>query len=368
MILTDLQVSQGYYTLPNVDRPINPSDPLGLWDVYSQDLAEQEVENKMESHTETSMANERLSYADVVKNKAKKDTKVNKGMYSTIKVVEHPVKQADAPTKMRGTIQRKRCVEEAFGEDFIAQQPKKTICLSEKVELETYCVKDDELSKPKKISLQQYRQRKAIKVARRKPMDFETANMSNKGKRSIEEAFGEDFIAQQPKKIICLSEKTELESYCVIGTSLAKSKKITLQQYRERKALKVVIQKPVLFETTQTTKRKRNVEEAFGEDFIALHAKKVVCLSERAELEKFCLKESNSAYSSKKKVTLQQYRQRKALRVVRRSPLVSEVRKKSYAEVLKSKPKPKGRYAGKIEANGKLHSSTRKRRPLCERN
>lgn len=291
MILTDFQVSQGYYTLPNVDRAINPCDPLGLWDVYSQDLAEQEIENKTKSNTQANMVKkEKLSYADVVRNKTKKDTKVNVGFYSTVKVNENNVKEAEIPTNRTGIVKRKRCVEEAFGEDFIAQQPKKIICLSKKAELDNFCVKDNSLVRPKKISLQQYRQRKALKVVRREPMVF-VMTESTMGKRGLEEAFGEDFIVQQPKKIICLSEKAEMERYCTNDETLVKPKKISLQQYRQRKALKVV----------------------------------------------------------------------------KRPPMALEIKKKTYADALKCGKMPKGRYADKIICNGKLHSAPT-RRPLRVRN
>ena len=35
--LTELHKERGYYTLPGVDRPINPRDPLGLWNVYFEE-------------------------------------------------------------------------------------------------------------------------------------------------------------------------------------------------------------------------------------------------------------------------------------------------------------------------------------------
>ena len=32
--LTNKHKKHGYYILPGVNRPINPRDPLGLWNIY----------------------------------------------------------------------------------------------------------------------------------------------------------------------------------------------------------------------------------------------------------------------------------------------------------------------------------------------
>ena len=46
--LTELQKELGFYTLPGVNRPINPRDPLGLWDVYhtERELNQQKNEER----------------------------------------------------------------------------------------------------------------------------------------------------------------------------------------------------------------------------------------------------------------------------------------------------------------------------------
>lgn len=46
--LTELQKELGFYTLPGVNRPINPRDPLGLWDVYhtERELNQQQNEER----------------------------------------------------------------------------------------------------------------------------------------------------------------------------------------------------------------------------------------------------------------------------------------------------------------------------------
>ena len=48
MSLCQYQASRGYYSLPNVARPVNPRDPLGLWDVYFEDRAQRVAEKKNE--------------------------------------------------------------------------------------------------------------------------------------------------------------------------------------------------------------------------------------------------------------------------------------------------------------------------------
>ena len=65
--------SNGYYTLPGVNRPINPRDPLGLWDVYAEDrrsqTEEKEEEKKKIQQRQDEQTNEKTkpSYADTVK-------------------------------------------------------------------------------------------------------------------------------------------------------------------------------------------------------------------------------------------------------------------------------------------------------------
>ena len=65
--------SNGYYTLPGVNRPINPRDPLGLFDVYAEDrrsqTEEKEEEKKKIQQRQFEQTNEKTkaSYADTVK-------------------------------------------------------------------------------------------------------------------------------------------------------------------------------------------------------------------------------------------------------------------------------------------------------------
>lgn len=40
VFLTELHKKRGFYTLPCVNRPINPRDPLGLWNVYYEERSE----------------------------------------------------------------------------------------------------------------------------------------------------------------------------------------------------------------------------------------------------------------------------------------------------------------------------------------
>ena len=185
-MLTNVQVSEGYYTLPNVGRPINPRDPLGLWEVYSEDRSQEEAEKKVE--TQVNEEAKMPSYADIVKNgktatksqtgkcsarkfkdSTRKTTVMKKTEDQETQVQECTQKVAFMKKKEKG-ISRKRGIDQ-LGEDFIAQQPRKVICLSEKEEMDKYYVSEEKSCKEKKkISLQMYRQRKALKVVRQKPM------------------------------------------------------------------------------------------------------------------------------------------------------------------------------------------------------
>ena len=181
MVLTDFQVSQGYYTLPNVDRAINPSDPLGLWDVYSEDRAaeQQEIENKeiAAKEVQEKKTTGKFSYADAVKNKSKKSKEAPSDAYAAPIHIKKSSKESTLATDtivMNVKSTKKRTISQ-LGEDFIVQQPRKIICLSEKAELDSYFVASERCAakEKKKISLDQYRQRKALKVVRRKPMVYQ---------------------------------------------------------------------------------------------------------------------------------------------------------------------------------------------------
>ena len=76
MSLCQYQASRGYYSLPNVARPVNPRDPLGLWDVYFEDRAQRVAEKKNEESKTTEVYQQKQkvrqqnftkpSYADIV--------------------------------------------------------------------------------------------------------------------------------------------------------------------------------------------------------------------------------------------------------------------------------------------------------------
>lgn len=72
MSFQDSYRCNGYYTLPGVNRPINPRDPLGLWGVYAEEQESQRnaPSSKVEKEKkEKEATNRTCSYADVVMKK-----------------------------------------------------------------------------------------------------------------------------------------------------------------------------------------------------------------------------------------------------------------------------------------------------------
>ena len=175
--------SNGYYTLPGVNRPINPRDPLGLWDVYAEDrrsqTEEKEEEKKKIQQRQDEQTNEKTkpSYADTVK----KNTSPAVQQSSKLKVVGKTTGEKiviNKPFK----VSCKRAREQSSPNENITR-PHKKLRLQELAKLDKDLVSVEQKDSNKNIikSFQNYRLKK--RYAKVVPAAFTYADVLKSGKR-----------------------------------------------------------------------------------------------------------------------------------------------------------------------------------------
>ena len=176
--------SNGYYTLPGVNRPINPRDPLGLWDVYAEDRRSQTEEKEEEKkkkiqQRQDEQTNEKTkpSYADTVK----KNTSPAVQQSSKLKVVGKTTGEKiviNKPFK----VSCKRAREQSSPNENITR-PHKKLRLQELAKLDKDLVSVEQKDSNKNIikSFQNYRLKK--RHAKTSPAAPTYANVLKSGKR-----------------------------------------------------------------------------------------------------------------------------------------------------------------------------------------
>ena len=175
--------SNGYYTLPGVNRPINPRDPLGLWDVYAEDrrsqTEEKEEEKKKIQQRQDEQTNEKTkpSYADTVK----KNTYPAVQQSSKLKAVGKTTGEKiviNKPFK----VSCKRAREQSSPNENITR-PHKKLRLQELAKLDKDLVSVEQKDSNKNIikSFQNYRLKK--RHAKTSPAAPTYANVLKSGKR-----------------------------------------------------------------------------------------------------------------------------------------------------------------------------------------
>ena len=173
--------SNGYYTLPGVNRPINLRDPLGLWDVYAEDRrsqTEEKEEEKKIQQRQYEHRNEKTkpSYADTVKKNTSpavqlsSKSKVGKTTGEKI-VINKPFK-----------VSCKRAREQSSPNENITR-PHKKLRLQELAKLDKDLVSVEQKDSNKNIikSFQNYRLKK--RYAKVVPAAFTYADVLKSGKR-----------------------------------------------------------------------------------------------------------------------------------------------------------------------------------------
>ena len=148
--MSDFHRSNGYYNLPGVNRPINPRDPLGLWDVYFE-------ERRTRHQEKMSMVQPTCSYADIVKN----PTPSQQGKKKEV-VGEKIVTDFNQSAK----VSRKRTCEQSSPNDH-EKRPRKKLCLKELAKLDRDFVSGEQKDTNKKIinSFKNYCKRKFLAKA-----------------------------------------------------------------------------------------------------------------------------------------------------------------------------------------------------------
>ena len=158
---TDFHRSNGYYNLPGVNRPINPRDPLGLWDVYFEDRRTRHEEKKEETFQQIDGEKVSIvqptswSYADIVK---KNPTPNQQGKKKEV-VGEKIVTDFNQSAK----VSRKRTREQSSPNDH-EKRPRKKLCLKELAKLDRDFVSGEQKDTNQKIinSFKNYRKRKFL--------------------------------------------------------------------------------------------------------------------------------------------------------------------------------------------------------------